>query len=212
MRKTQKKMPTLDEIQITDVNSINEERPSSFEEDQNSINQRSDRVNELINNMSNVLQENDGGKLADFKPVPMPEMQKKTDEKLAYGRSGDEVLRPVPNHLQVQPPRIENEASNFGPSGQDLGISYETNPYSNFRKIYEPSQLKAPSNYNVIRENQPVLDNKLLEKINYMIHMLEQQENEKTSNITEEFVLYTLLGVFIIFIVDSFARTGKYIR
>ena len=59
---------------------------------------------------------------------------------------------------------------------------------------------------------QPVLDNKLLEKINYMIHMLEQQENEKTSNITEEFVLYTLLGVFIIFIVDSFARTGKYIR
>ena len=79
MRKTQKKMPTLDEIQITEVNSINEERPSSFEEDQNSINQRSDRVNELINNMSNVLQENDGGKLADFKPVPMPEMQKKTD-------------------------------------------------------------------------------------------------------------------------------------
>lgn len=67
-------------------------------------------------------------------------------------------------------------------------------------------------NNNNIQQMQPVLDNKLLEKINYMIHMLEQQENEKTSNITEEFVLYTLLGVFIIFIVDSFARTGKYIR
>ena len=57
-----------------------------------------------------------------------------------------------------------------------------------------------------------MVDNKLLEKINYMIYMLEQQQNEKTSNITEEFVLYTFLGVFIIFIVDSFTRTGKYIR
>ena len=59
---------------------------------------------------------------------------------------------------------------------------------------------------------QPTIDNKLLEKINYMIHMLEQQQNEKTSNITEEFLLYIFLGVFIIFIVDSFSRTGKYIR
>jgi F0F1-type ATP synthase assembly protein I len=46
-----------------------------------------------------------------------------------------------------------------------------------------------------------------------MIHMLEQQQNEKTSNLTEEFILYVFLGVFIIFIVDSFTRTtGKYVR
>jgi high-affinity K+ transport system ATPase subunit B len=56
------------------------------------------------------------------------------------------------------------------------------------------------------------LDNKLMEKINYMIHMLEEQQNEKTSNVTEEIILYTFLGVFIIFVVDSFARAGKYIR
>jgi hypothetical protein len=55
-------------------------------------------------------------------------------------------------------------------------------------------------------------DGKLLEKINYMIHLLEEQQSEKTSNITEEFILYTFLGVFIIFIVDSFARSGKYTR
>ena len=212
IRKTQKKMPSLEETQLSDVNEIIEERPSSFEEDQSLNNERNDRVNQLINNMSNVLQENDGGKLADFKPVPLPAIQKKTEEKLAYGRSADNVLQPIPNHLQVQPPKIENESANFGPSGQDLGITYETNPYSNFRKIYEPSRMRAPQNFNQIQNNQPVIDNKLLEKINYMIHMLEQQQNEKTSNITEEFVLYTFLGVFIIFIVDSFARTGKYIR
>jgi hypothetical protein len=41
---------------------------------------------------------------------------------------------------------------------------------------------------------------------------LEQQQNEKTSHITEEFVLYMFLGVFIIYVVDSFSRTGKYVR
>jgi hypothetical protein len=57
-----------------------------------------------------------------------------------------------------------------------------------------------------------VPNDKLMEKINYMIYLLEQQQTEKTSNITEEFILYTFLGIFIIFVVDSFARTGKYIR
>jgi F0F1-type ATP synthase assembly protein I len=56
------------------------------------------------------------------------------------------------------------------------------------------------------------IDTKLLEKLNYMIHLLEEQQNEKTSNITEEFILYTFLGVFIIYIVDSFAKSGKYVR
>jgi hypothetical protein len=55
-------------------------------------------------------------------------------------------------------------------------------------------------------------DDKMMDKINYMIHLLEQQQNEKTSHITEEFVLYMFLGVFIIYVVDSFSRTGKYVR
>jgi hypothetical protein len=55
-------------------------------------------------------------------------------------------------------------------------------------------------------------DRRFMEKINYMIHLLEEQQLEKTNNITEEFILYTFLGVFIIFVVDSFARSGKYIR
>ena len=57
-----------------------------------------------------------------------------------------------------------------------------------------------------------IVDDRLMEKINYMIHMLEEQQLEKTSNITEEFILYTFLGIFVIFTVDSFTRAGKYIR
>ena len=45
-----------------------------------------------------------------------------------------------------------------------------------------------------------------------MIHHLEDQQDEKTDNVTEELVLYLFLGVFVIFVVDSFARAGKYTR
>ena len=55
-------------------------------------------------------------------------------------------------------------------------------------------------------------DTDLIEKINYMIHLLEEQKHEQTHHVTEEFLLYTFLGVFIIFVVDSFARVGKYVR
>ena len=52
----------------------------------------------------------------------------------------------------------------------------------------------------------------LLKKLNYMINLLEDQQDEKTENVTEEVVLYSFLGIFIIFVVDSFARVGKYVR
>ena len=52
----------------------------------------------------------------------------------------------------------------------------------------------------------------LMEKLNYMIKLLEEQQDERTGNVTEEVILYSFLGIFIIFIVDSFARVGKYVR
>jgi hypothetical protein len=45
-----------------------------------------------------------------------------------------------------------------------------------------------------------------------MTHILEDIQMEKTSNVTEELILYSFLGVFVIFIVDSFTRAGKYYR
>ena len=54
--------------------------------------------------------------------------------------------------------------------------------------------------------------NELMKKLNYMIHLLEEQQDEKTENVTEELILYLFLGVFVIFVVDSFARAGKYTR
>ena len=45
-----------------------------------------------------------------------------------------------------------------------------------------------------------------------MISLLEEQQDQKTGNVTEEVVLYSFLGVFVIFVVDSFTKAGKYVR
>jgi hypothetical protein len=52
----------------------------------------------------------------------------------------------------------------------------------------------------------------LLKKLDYMIYLLEEQRDERTGHVTEEVVLYSFLGIFMIFMVDSFARAGKYVR
>ena len=46
----------------------------------------------------------------------------------------------------------------------------------------------------------------LIEKLNYIIHMLEEKKDEKTGHVIEELVLYCFLGIFIIFVVDTFTH------
>tara|TARA_B100001142_G_C14220745_1_gene611420 strand:+ start:509 stop:1075 length:567 start_codon:yes stop_codon:yes gene_type:complete len=59
---------------------------------------------------------------------------------------------------------------------------------------------------------QHIERDELLRKLNYMIHLLEEQKNERTGYVTEDLILYSFLGIFIIFVLDSFARVGKYVR
>ena len=46
----------------------------------------------------------------------------------------------------------------------------------------------------------------LIEKLNYIIHMMEDKKDEKTGHVIEELVLYCFLCIFIIFIVDTFTN------
>jgi hypothetical protein len=52
----------------------------------------------------------------------------------------------------------------------------------------------------------------LIEKLNYIIDLLEEQQDYKTNSIFEDLILYAFLGIFVIFIVDSFAKSTKYVR
>ena len=79
------------------------------------------------------------------------------------------------------------------------------------------TQQKNPTNKpyyntnNYIQQETPSQD-VLLQKLNYMITLLEDQQDERTNNVTEEVVLYSFLGIFIIFIADTFVKAGKYVR
>jgi hypothetical protein len=71
--------------------------------------------------------------------------------------------------------------------------------------------------YSTANYSQPVVQefpsqDVLLQKLNYMITLLEDQQDERTNNVTEEVVLYSFLGIFIIFIADTFVKAGKYVR
>lgn len=62
------------------------------------------------------------------------------------------------------------------------------------------------------RDYKTGMSDPLIEKLNHVIHLLEEQHDDKTSHVTEEIVLYFFLGIFMIFIIDSFTRLGKYTR
>ena len=55
-------------------------------------------------------------------------------------------------------------------------------------------------------------DNDVLDKLNYIISMFEEQKTIKTKQKNEEVVLYCFLGVFMIYVLDSFVSIGKYSR
>jgi len=60
--------------------------------------------------------------------------------------------------------------------------------------------------------NENSSNSNLEEKVNYLIELLEKQNEKKTDYVTEEIVLYLFLGIFIIYTVDSFTRINKYTR
>jgi hypothetical protein len=84
------------------------------------------------------------------------------------------------------------------------------------KKIYANSDnmINSPFLPSLMSSSSPTnTENSILiEKLNYMIHLLEEQQDERTNNVTEEVILYCFLGIFMIFIVDSFTRVGKYVR
>jgi len=190
-------------------------QPATIEESQSVNESRGFKIKDLLNKMT-FSSENDGSKLGNFTPPPSPALQVKKE--FTLGKSSEGELTPTEllpkNNLQPgNRPMFQNV-------GVASGMGYAANSsqlgeYNNYKTNYEPSKIvQKPyySNMGIGVVHSGNLDNKLLEKINYMIHLLEEQQNEKTNNITEEFVLYTFLGVFIIFVVDSFARAGKYVR
>jgi hypothetical protein len=100
----------------------------------------------------------------------------------------------------------KNNGANLETSNLLNGSNFLKNELSKYSDSYK-------LNYNASQNNTHNYDNnKLLSKLDYVIHLLEEQHNEKTNYITEELILYLFLGIFILFVLDSFARASKYVR
>lgn len=111
------------------------------------------------------------------------------------------------SHPMYAPANSNDLNSKFNPASAKEGFSSKTlaNSIPKQYPQYMPSVFQASS-------NDPENKDAMLQKLDHIISLLEDQHDEKTGHVTEELILYCFLGVFIIFIVDSFARAGKYVR
>jgi hypothetical protein len=206
MRKITKPRLTIQNIEepeeyMTFSENFQNLQPSTVEDAHTIAQDRTERVNELLNKITSADTSNDNSKMGDFKPIDPPSLNIKKD---MDDNTIAQYVPPVPTFPYFNKP--SSDASTI--ATKYTANSNAADRYSSYNKSYEgtPYYVKMGMGNNLPR------DDKLMEKINYMIHLLEQQQNEKTDNVTEEFILYTFLGVFIIFIVDSFSKNGKYTR
>ena len=101
----------------------------------------------------------------------------------------------------------KNNVSNLENSDVLNNTTFSKNNLSNYSDSYKLNYNASPNTNTHNYDN-----NSLLSKLDYIIHLLEEQHNEKTNYITEELILYLFLGIFILFVLDSFARASKYVR
>lgn len=203
--------------------------PDTMQDMRASNDQKQSRIHDILNKMATTS--NAGDYLENFTPLANPIFQQKSSAPQSpgliamasspAGRIDDGItgisrlpmsggyLRPN-NNNNNNPSYLANDTS-------VVNLSNYVDSYSAQTKMV-PITPSRPNNHHN-NDSHSAKDSLaraaapgLIDKINYMIHLLEAQQVEKTSNITEEFLLYSLLGVFVIFTVDSFSRSGTYKR
>lgn len=191
---------------------------------ENENQERSMKIDALLNKMANVKVDDAGSGLANYdstvRPLNKTSMFKSdSPEKFTGGLP----IAPLDNPYVTKFPA--GESSGGYSVGKLLHSANDSGKvFSNYRDTYEPMTGMKES---VQQQREPYVpyyakysnttngvngSDKIMEKINYITHMLEEQQMEKTNHIAEEFILYSMLGVFVIYIVDSFHKMGKYSR
>lgn len=145
------------------------------------------------------------------KPKPSTEdikkrLRKKVEKKTVSFELNDDDdsndlvdFKPVNSELS----KTDELISNFPKNNNEDGFAYENIGF--FSENYNKEKI-------VENMTENIKNNSLEEKVNYLIELLEKQNERKTEYVTEEIVLYLFLGVFIIYTVDSFTRVTKYRR
>jgi hypothetical protein len=153
--------------------------------------------------------------LLDFNPPPKGEITTKKDLPISESDlmmqptdSGNHSYKATPEPMMPAHSQSTMMPSNIMPNNMmaqpsnNMHQNMHPNMQTNLQNTMDPG----------FQHNNNNNKDALLEKLNYMIYLLEEQHDEKVGHVWEEIILYSFLGVFIIFIVDSFARIGKYER
>jgi hypothetical protein len=154
----------------------------------------------------------DDNNLGDFNPLPPPMSHPQQKEKtIADNYSPLSAIDPNTTM------NVDTSAYNMEDSGDkhnlDSNFMTEQQQKQYYRKLmgnYPNTTPISSSNASFISNSDS--DSPVLTKLNYLIHLMEEQQSEKTDSVVEDIVLYSFLGVFMIFMVDSFVRVGKYVR
>ena len=145
--------------------------------------------------------------------------------------AGVNKTKPLPENMSSNNDVMFRTLGRAPQPNYEGGDDLDLNDYNNYgnnktneeyykRIIPGYTQQKNPVNkpyYSTANYSPPVVQefasqDILLQKLNYMITLLEDQQDDRTNNVTEEVVLYSFLGIFIIFIADTFVKGGKYVR
>ena len=192
-----------------DIQCNKKRKKNTFQDNVQKQEESKNRINDLLNNMKNVIPDNEGISLGSFQPLRPPEISDTDKTKTTPFTNPYDTTEKNSTNLPSFIPIDITSKEGFS-NRTSLASSYNDSYGGNLSEYLKPFMNKTGSS---LMEPKQILGNeKLIEKLNYIIHLLEEQKHEPTQHITEEFLLYTFLGVFIIYIVDSFSRAGKYIR
>ena len=210
----------------TDINQINNkdnDNPINKKRNINNRTQRrvpkennySDKVNSVLQSIHNLPEQSEG--LADFNPLPPPSSVGVEQTRIRDNTSSSDTAQDYNGEQMMSyDPTMQHQQQESGAENLSKNPDhYQKRFMPNYDAIYKKSPHNLPYYTNTTGQQNTTVSNgndALTEKLNYMITLLEERQDERTNNVTEEVVLYSFLGIFIIFIVDSFARVGKYTR
>ena len=173
----------------------------SMDESSDSENENDDSNNNLVN-YKGVSENNNNNNSSNMFP-PLPELNYKGPSLMqtqSQPPSSPSSQTPPVSHTPDIPTSSMGAVSNS--SYDNIPSTYANQYYKQFVPYMNQSSSEMP--------DQP--KSELIEKLNYIIDILEEQQDYKTNSIFEDLILYAFLGIFLIFIVDSFSRSGKYVR
>lgn len=186
------------------------QRPETIEEHMETQTDRNTKVNSILNKITSFSADD---KLGDFNPMPYPTnvTKRNSDQMIPADDKVENGTNPLMPKGGKPTPSPEPKSTYFRASEPNTASQY-----ANYREAYGKEGLTMNSTKEPYYAKMGISGNsggdKVIDRLNYMTQMLESMQMEKTNHVTEEFVLYSLLGVFMIYIVDGFSRGGKYVR